>query len=60
MNNMITKEQFEDYLSCQKSGRFNMLDYSSWEPYTNLTNDEWFTIIRNYGELYDKYKNDTK
>lgn len=53
---MITKEQFEDYLSCQKSGRFNMLDYNSWSPHTNLTKDEWFEIIRNYSELYDKYR----
>ncbi|MCH5167550.1 MAG: hypothetical protein J1F35_06605 [Erysipelotrichales bacterium] len=51
----ISKSQFENFLSCQKSGRFNMLDYESWSQYTNLTKDEWFEIIRNYGELYNKY-----
>ena len=52
----ITKEKFNEYRRCQNLGIYNMLDYSSWQPRTFLTKDEWTYIISNYGELFDKFE----
>ena len=51
----ITKEQFEDYRSIQDSGMFNMFDPNA-RACTDLSKNEWMTIIENYDELSDKYE----
>jgi hypothetical protein len=51
----ITKEQFEEYRSIQDSGMFNMFDPNA-RACTDLTKNEWMTIIENYDELSDKYE----
>lgn len=54
----ITKEKFEDYRNCQQLGIYNMLAYSQYvnNGLTNLTKDEWFEIIKNYKEYFNKFK----
>ena len=47
----ITADKFCEYRRCQKLGKFNMMDYSNWEPHTILTECEWYEIITNF----DKY-----
>lgn len=44
----ITIDKFSEYRRCQKLGKFNMLEYSKWEPYTSLTEGVWYLIISNY------------
>jgi hypothetical protein len=53
----ITKEQFEQYLEVQKSGMYNMLDDRA-RLMTELTKEEYLTIIMNYDELSKKYENE--
>lgn len=51
----ITKEQFAEYRRCQDLGFWNMYDYASWSSVTTLTEGEWLEIIKNYGELKERY-----
>lgn len=51
----ITKEHFLEYLRCQRIGRYNMLDFNSWEPYTSLPRAYWFEIVYNYSEYHKKF-----
>ena len=46
----ITKTKFDEYKRVQNSGEFNMIDPRAREM-TDLTKDEWFTIIREYDIL---------
>lgn len=50
----ITKEHFLEYLRWQRIGRFNMLDYNSWEPYTGLSRSAWFEIVYHYSDYHKK------
>lgn len=51
----ITKEQFQQYRDIQDSGMFNMFDPNA-RACTDLTKDEWISILKNYSELKDKYE----
>ena len=55
MENIITKEKWNEYVTVQKSGAFNMFDPRAREM-TSLTKEEWIYIISNYGKLNEKYK----
>ena len=52
----ITADKFCEYRRCQKSGRFNMVEYSNWKPYTTLTEDEWYQIITNYDNYLKEFE----
>ena len=54
----ITKEQWDEYRGVQDSGMFNMFDPNA-RACTDLTKNEWVSIIKNYDELSDKYEGDT-
>ena len=51
----ITKEQFQQYRNIQDSGMYNMYDPNA-RACTDLTKNEWISILKNYDELSDKYK----
>ena len=46
----ITKEKFDEYVTVQRSGMFNMFDPRAREMST-LTKGQWVYIISNYDEL---------
>jgi hypothetical protein len=53
---MITKEKFLRYETVRKSGQYNMImeaNYAMNEA--NLTKEEYFDIIKNYGDYSKKY-----
>lgn len=52
----ITIDKFSEYRRCQKLGKFNMLEYSKWEPYTSLTEGELHLIISNYGNYKKNFE----
>lgn len=55
----ITKEQFLRYVKIQKGGKYNML--TEWVDAcreADLTEEQYFKIIKNYSDLKEKYKND--
>ena len=51
----ITKEQFQEYRDVQDGGMFIMFDPNA-RACTDLSKNEWITIIENYSELKDKYE----
>ena len=51
----ISKEQFQQYRNVQDEGMFNMFDPNA-RACTDLTKNEWISIIKNYDELSDKYE----
>ena len=51
---MITKEQFMSYVDVQEEGEYNMLDPMARYS-TGLDKKEYMEVLRNYGELHDKY-----
>ena len=51
----ITKEQFEAYVNVQMSGVTNMIDVQMVSGLTGLEREQIMTIMKNYGELKDKY-----
>ncbi len=53
----ITKEKFDEYKRVQMSGEFNMFDPQA-RAMTDLTKDEWVTIMREYGKLNDAWGKD--
>ena len=50
----ITKDEFLDYETVKRSGFYNMLDSQAREM-TDLSEEQWITIIKNYSELKNKY-----
>lgn len=52
----ITVDKFCEYKRCQKLGKFNMVDYSKWKPYTTLTECEWYEIITNYDNYLKEFE----
>ena len=50
----ITKEKFDEYVTVQKSGMFNMFDPKAREM-TTLSKDEWVTIMREYEKLSEAW-----
>ena len=51
----ITQEQFEAYVDVQVSGVTNMFDVKTVGRLSGLEKEEIMTIMKNYGELKDKY-----
>ena len=51
----ITKEQFEAYVRVQMSGVTNMFDVQMVSGLTGLEREQIMTIMKNYGELKEKY-----
>ena len=51
----ITKEQFEAYVDVQMSGVTNMFDVQMVSGLSGLNKEEIMEIMKNYGELKDKY-----
>jgi len=51
----ITKEQFEAYEAVRQSGATNMLDLPAVTTLSGLTKEEALEIIKNYGDLKDKF-----
>ena len=51
----ITKEQFEAYVDVQMSGVTNMFDVRAVGELSGLEKEEILEIMKNYGELKDKY-----
>ena len=51
----ITKEQFEAYVDVQTSGVTNMFDVRTVGELSGLEKEEILEIMKNYGELKDKY-----
>ena len=53
---MITNEKFLAYYRVQMSGQYNMImEATSAMQSAGLTRDEYFDIIKNYGDYYCKY-----
>ena len=50
----ITKEKFDEYVTVQKSGMFNMFAPRAREM-TTLSKDEWVTIMREYEKLSEAW-----
>jgi len=46
----ISKEKFDEYKKVQMSGEFNMFDPQA-RAMTNLSKDEWITIMQEYSKL---------
>ena len=55
----ITKEKFDEYVKVQKSGMFNMFDPQA-RAMTDLTKDEWTTIMQEYDKLDAAWGDDEK
>ena len=51
----ITKENFEAYVNVQESGITNMFDVKMVESLSGLSKGTIMSIMKNYGELKDKY-----
>ena len=51
----ITQDQFEAYLDVQMSGVTNMMDVRTVSELSGLEKEEIMTIMKNYGELKEKY-----
>ena len=51
----ITEEQFEAYKDVQQSGVTNMFDVRTVGELSGLEKEEIMTIMKNYGELNEKY-----
>lgn len=52
----ITQEEFENYISIQKSGITNMMDVRNVMALTDLSKEKILYIMGNYGKLSEKYK----
>ena len=51
----ITKKQFEAYIDVQESGVTNMFDVRTVQSLSGLNKEKIMEIMKNYGELKDKY-----
>lgn len=55
---IITEEEFKDYVGVQMSGATNMMDINAVISLSNgLTKDKCLLIMKNYEELMKKYPN---
>lgn len=50
----ITKEKFDEYVTVQRSGMFNMFDPQA-RAMTTLTKEEWTTIMQEYKKLNEAW-----
>ena len=51
----ITQEQFESYEDVRESGVTNMFDVKTVGQLSGLEKEEIMTIMKNYGQLKEKY-----
>jgi len=51
----ITETMFKAYVGVQMSGITNMFNVTLVQDLTGLTKDEIILIMKNYGELEEKY-----
>lgn len=52
----ITQEEFQSYISVRMSGITNMWDIRNVMALTYLSKEKILYIMKNYGELSEKYK----
>ena len=52
----ITKQQWQAYRALQEVGVINMLDVKHGSQLTNMSEDDYKTIILNYAEFKKKYE----
>ena len=57
MTEQITQDEFDSYVEVQESGITNMFNVSVVSDYSGLSKDKIMTIMKNYGELNDRYGN---
>ena len=50
----ISKDKFDEYESVRQSGLYNMFDPRAREM-TNLSKEEWITIIKEYDKLAEAW-----
>tara|TARA_R100000781_G_C4017793_1_gene105958 strand:+ start:275 stop:538 length:264 start_codon:yes stop_codon:yes gene_type:complete len=50
----ITKEKFDEYKEVQMSGAYNMFDPQA-RAMTNLSKEEWVTIMQEYEKLNEAW-----
>ena len=53
--NPVTEEEFEAYEDVRESGITNMFDVKMVESLSGLSKGTIMSIMKNYGELKDKY-----
>tara|TARA_R110002051_G_scaffold94181_1_gene163917 strand:+ start:5070 stop:5237 length:168 start_codon:yes stop_codon:yes gene_type:complete len=54
MNDLLSQDKFEEYVSVQEGGLYNMFDPNA-RAMTNLSKDEWVHIISNYNAYSEAY-----
>ena len=54
MSIQITIEKFKEYEKIRKQGLYNMFDSRAREL-SNLTKDEWLTIMKDYDKFSDAW-----
>lgn len=52
----ITKKQWQAYRALQEVGVINMLDVKRGSQLTNMSEDDYKTIILNYSALKEKFE----
>jgi len=57
MTTQVTQEQFKAYTNVQESGITNMFDVKAVSTYSGLNKQEIMYIMKNYGDLNDRYGN---
>ena len=50
----VTKEQFQAYVTVQKTGMYNMFDHRARDA-AGLSKETYMTILKEYEKLEDKY-----
>ena len=53
----VTQDEFDSYVEVQESGITNMFNVSVVSDYSGLSKDKIMTIMKNYGDLNDRYGN---
>ena len=56
MSISINKEKFDKFETVIRSGKYNMWDKTARYE-TDLTEEEWLTIMTDYGKLKDAWSN---
>jgi len=56
MSISINKEKFDKFETVIRSGKYNMWDKTARYE-TDLTEEEWVTIMTDYGKLKDAWSN---
>ena len=57
MTTQVTQDEFDSYVEVQESGITNMFNVSVVSDYSGLSRDKIMTIMKNYGDLNDRYGN---